>query len=88
MAAYELIVKPSVEKDLRSLPKAMLKRLLERMDELKEAPFPRQSIKLAGAQNLYRVRVGEYRIIYAVDVRARVITIHYVRHRAEAYRNL
>jgi mRNA-degrading endonuclease RelE of RelBE toxin-antitoxin system len=45
MAAYELIVKPSVEKDLRSLPKSMLKRLLERMDQLKEAPFARQSIK-------------------------------------------
>ena len=68
MAAYELIVKPSVEKDLRGLPKSMLKRLLEWMDQLREAPFARQSIKLAGAQNLYRVRVGEYRIIYAVDV--------------------
>ena len=39
MAAYELIVKPSIEKDLRSLPKLMLKRLLERMDQLKDAPF-------------------------------------------------
>jgi mRNA-degrading endonuclease RelE of RelBE toxin-antitoxin system len=45
MAAYELIVKPSVEKDLRSLPKSILKRLLERMEQLKETPFARQSIK-------------------------------------------
>lgn len=63
MAAYELIVKPSVEKDLRTLPKPMVKRLLERIDNLKDAPFTRQSIKLAGAENLYRVRVGDYRII-------------------------
>ncbi|MGB7621817.1 MAG: type II toxin-antitoxin system RelE/ParE family toxin [Terriglobia bacterium] len=88
MAAYELIVKPSVEKDLRGLPKPMVKRLLERMDQLKEAPFARQALKLAGSQNLYRVRVGDYRIIYAVDVTAKVITIHYVRHRGEAYRSL
>lgn len=88
MAAYELIVKPSVEKDLRGLPTPMMKRLLERMDQLKEAPIARQSIKLAGALNLYRVRVGEYRIIYSVDAKARLMTIHYVRHRGDAYRRL
>jgi mRNA interferase RelE/StbE len=81
MAAYELIVKPSVEKDLRPLPKPMVQRVLERIDMLKDAPFTHQSIKLSGAEELYRVRVGDYRIIYAVDVKARLITIHYVRHR-------
>ncbi|HEX9138092.1 MAG TPA: type II toxin-antitoxin system RelE/ParE family toxin [Nitrospirota bacterium] len=88
MASYELIVKPSVEKDLRSLPKPVVKRLLERMDHLKETPFTPQSLKLTGAENLYRVRVGDYRIVYGVDVKARLITIHYVRHRREAYRSM
>lgn len=88
MTAYDVIVKPSVEKDLRALPKQAVKRLLGRTDQLKEAPISRQCIKLAGAQNLYRVRVGEYRIIYGVDAKARLITIHYVRHRSEVYRPL
>jgi len=88
MASYELIVKPSVEKDLHTLPKPVVKRVLERIDHLKDTPFTRQSIKLAGAENLYRIRVGNYRIIYGVDVKARLVTIHYVRHRREAYRSV
>jgi mRNA-degrading endonuclease RelE of RelBE toxin-antitoxin system len=48
MAAYELIVKPSVEKDLRAMSKPMVKRLLERMDQLKEVPFARQAAKCSG----------------------------------------
>ena len=88
MASYKLVVKPSVEKDLRSLPKAMIARTLEQIEQLKENPFPRQSIKLAGAEQLYRLRIGDYRIIYGVDVGAKVITIHYVRHRRDVYRGL
>ena len=88
MASYKLVVKPSVEKDLRSLPKAMIARTLEQIEQLKENPFPRQSIKLAGAEQLYRLRIGDYRIIYGVDVGATVITIHYVRHRRDVYRGL
>ena len=88
MASHKLIVKPSVEKDLRSLPKPMVTRALAQMEKLKDNPFPRQSIKLAGAEHLYRVRVGDYRIIYGVDVEAKIITIHYVRHRRDVYRGL
>jgi mRNA interferase RelE/StbE len=88
MASYKLVVKPSVEKDLRSLPKPMVARTLEQIEQLKENPFPRQSIKLAGAEQLYRLRIGDYRIIYGVEVAAKVITIHYVRHRRDVYRGL
>ncbi len=88
MASYELVVKPSVEKDLRSLPKPIVARALEHIEQLKENPFPRQSIKLAGAEQLYRLRIGDYRIIYGVEVAAKVITIHYVRHRRDVYRGL
>ncbi len=88
MASYKLVVKPSVEKDLRSLPKPLVARALEQIEQLKGNPFPRQSIKLAGAEQLYRLRIGDYRIIYGVEVAARVITIHYVRHRRDGYRGL
>jgi mRNA interferase RelE/StbE len=50
MAFYKVIFKPSVEKDLRSLPQSVVTCILKRIDALKEDPFPRQSIKLAGAE--------------------------------------
>ena len=61
MASYNVILKPSVEKDLRSLPAATLKRVFKRIEALEDDPCPRGSLKLAGAEQLYRIRVGDYR---------------------------
>lgn len=88
MASYRIVFKPSVEKDLRALPKSVVARILERIESLKDDPLPRQSIKLAGAEQLYRIRIGDYRIVYGVDNKARQITVHYARHRREVYRKL
>jgi len=88
MASYKVIFKPSVEKDLRSLPRSVVRRIFKRVDALKEEPFPRQSIKLAGAEQLYRVRIGDYRMIYGVDKEDRQVIIHYVRHGRDVYRHL
>ena len=88
MAAYSLRSKPSVEKDLSSLPKSLLVRILVRIEHLASDPFPHQAVKLQGAERLYRLRVGDYRIVYEVDTQTATITIYYVRHRREVYRNL
>lgn len=88
MASYDIIFKPSVEKDLRSLPESVIARVLVRIERLKDDPLPRQAIKLADAEQLYRLRVGDYRIVYEVDAQARQVMIHYVRHRREVYRGL
>ena len=88
MASYEVIFKRSAEKDLRDLPKGTVKRVLTRIEELQRDPRPRQSSKLTGAEQLYRVRVGDYRIIYGVADDEREITVYYVRHRRDAYRQL
>jgi len=88
MASYSLFLKPSVEKDLRHLPKPLLARVWQRIEALSEEPLPRQSTKLAGAEHLYRLRVGDYRVIYTVDHQAKHIVVHYVRHRRDAYRAL
>jgi mRNA interferase RelE/StbE len=86
MASYKLVIKPSVEKDLRPLPKPAKMRLLAQIENLKTNPFPNGSIKLAGAEQLYRVRVGVYRVINAVEAETRIVTVHFVRHRRDAYR--
>ena len=88
MAFYDVILKPSVEKDLRALSATVRARVLARLEHLREEPMPRQAVKLAGGEAWYRVRVGDYRIIYGVDTRTRQITVHYIRHRRDVYRNL
>lgn len=88
MASYKVILKPSIEKDLHGLPKPMIARVLERIEALQDDPFPRHSLKLAGAEQLYRIRVGDYRVIYGVDKEAGQVNVHYIRHRRDVYRNL
>ena len=88
MASFKVVSKPSVEKDLRSLPKSTIVRVMRQIAGLSDEPFPRQAVKLEGGEELYRIRVGDYRVIYAVERAARLVTIHYVRHRREVYRKL
>ena len=88
MAAYNISLKPSVEKDLRPLPKSIVARVMDQIEELKTAPLPRKALKLSTAERLYRIRVGDYRIVYEVDTKAKQVLIHYVRHRRDIYRSL
>lgn len=88
MGAYSINFKPSVEKDLRPLSKTSISRVMERIERLKTEPFPRQAIRLSGTERFHRVRVGDYRVVYEVDTRAKEVTIHYVRHRRKVYRAL
>ena len=88
MAAYSLSYRPSVEKDLQSIPHASVARIIARMERLPSDPFPIQSTKLQGAERLYRLRVGDYRIVYEVDPEARHILVQYVRHRRDVYRRI
>jgi mRNA interferase RelE/StbE len=88
MTLYKIFFKPSVEKDLRNLPKTTIKNIFLHIERLKQEPYPRQSIKLVGAEYLYRLRIGDYRIIYSVDQTERQITIHYIRHRRSVYKRI
>jgi mRNA interferase RelE/StbE len=88
MGSCKVIVKPSVLKDLRSLPHSVVIRFFKRVEAFQDDPFPRQSVKLAGAEQLYRIRVGDYRIIYGVDKDSRQVIVYYVRHRRDVYRQL
>ena len=88
MASYSLTYRPSVEKDLQSIPRSIVARIIARMERLPSDPFPPQSAKLQGAERLYRLRVGDYRIVYEVDTNALHIIVQYVRHRRDVYRRL
>ena len=88
MAFYNIQAKPSVQKDLRPLTKELVARIMTQIEGLESTPIPKNSVKLSTAERLYRIRVGNYRIVYEVDHDARLITIHYIRHRREVYRSL
>ena len=88
MEPHKINFQPSVEKDLRKFSSENCDRILARIQELANEPLPSQSLKLKGTEDLYRNRVGDYRIIYEIDVHDKSILIHYVRHRREVYRDL
>lgn len=88
MAFYNIRFKNSVEKDFKKLPRAVLHRVTERVELLATDPFPRGVSKLSGAERLYRILVGNYRIIYSVDDWKKLIFVHYIRHSRDAYRDL
>ena len=85
MAKYEIYFKESVWKDLKGIPKRDLKRILSRTQSLGDDPRPSGSEKLTG-QELYRVRQGNYRILYSIEDNELTVWVIKVGHRKEVYR--
>jgi len=86
MARYELLVKPSVAKDLRGVRKADVRRILDRIEALRDEPRGSGCETLAGVGELYRVRQGVYRIVYTIHDERVVVEVIRVGHRGEVYR--
>jgi mRNA interferase RelE/StbE len=86
MASFEILWRNSTKKDLRSLPPSEVARIVTAVVKLADEPFPNGSQKLAGAEHTYRIRLGDYRVIYEVLVETRTIVIQRVRHRKDVYR--
>jgi mRNA interferase RelE/StbE len=85
MAAYKIFFKKSVQKDLSSIPKNDLKKILSRIENLGENPRPAGCEKLTG-QERYRLRQGRYRILYSIQDDELTIWIVKVGHRKDVYR--
>lgn len=85
MASYELSIKPSAVKELKKLPLRDRRRTVDRIFELSSRPRPVGCEKLSGRER-YRVRQGDYRVLYSVDDEAREVTVFKIGHRGEVYR--
>ena len=85
MARFELRFKASVVRDLRGIPQADVRRILERIETLRDEPRPAGSVKLS-AQERYRLRQGNYRILYTIADAEVVVEIVKVAHRRDVYR--
>lgn len=85
MANYRVFIKPSAVKELQALPRRDRQRAADRIRRLSGAPRPRGVEKLSGLER-YRLRQGDYRIVYAIDDREKAVTVFKVGHRREVYR--
>jgi mRNA interferase RelE/StbE len=83
---YSIFFAPSARKELQALPSDVAERILQKIEQLFEDPRPPGVKKLKGSASLFRLRVGEYRVIYEIDDRNHVVDISVIRHRSEAYR--
>ena len=84
MAKYEIVLKRSVYKDLKPIPKTDVKRILARIDSLADDPRGPGCEKLSG-QERYRVRQGVYRIVYEIRDDRLIVTVVKIGHRGEVY---
>jgi mRNA interferase RelE/StbE len=84
-ASYTVIVSRSAQKEIRTLDQGMRVRILQALGALAGDQRPSSCRKLIGAQNRWRIRVGDYRIIYAVNDTDHLVGIIAVRHRSKAY---
>jgi mRNA interferase RelE/StbE len=85
---YRITLTPTARRDLAALPVDILRRVDKRILALTSNPRPNNAKKLKGAHDLYRIRVGTYRIIYEVQDRISEVTIARIRHRRDVFRNL
>jgi mRNA interferase RelE/StbE len=84
--AFRIEWKKSTRKDLRKLPASTVERIIETVEGLADNPFPHGVEKLSGSEHAYRVRRGDYRIVYEVVTESKLIEIQRVRHRKDVYR--
>ncbi len=83
--AYEIIVKPSAQKDLDKLPDKELKRIASRLEQLRINPRPIGVQKLSDEEG-YRLRSGNYRILFIINDKTKNIFIFRIKHRKDAYK--
>lgn len=86
MDCYELVWKRSAERELRKLPREVIAALVLLAEGLVCDPYPPGARKLAGARHTWRVRSGDYRLIYTVEDARLVVQAIRVGHRREVYR--
>jgi mRNA interferase RelE/StbE len=85
MASYRLEWRLSTKKDLRRIASADIARIISAAQALTENPFPPGCIKLSGSERSYRIRVGNYRILYDVHSGRLIIEVIKVGHRKDVY---
>jgi mRNA interferase RelE/StbE len=85
VGSYLLETKPTARKELDALPDTVLARAVVKIDSLAHNPRPAGCAKLKGYKTQWRIRVGDWRVIYTIDDPARLVSVTHIKHRREAY---
>lgn len=85
MARYRVELKPSARKELTRLPAQLIARIVPRLESLASNPRPPGCKKLKGGDNEWRIRVGDYRVVYTIEDASRLVEVTRIRHRSEVY---
>jgi len=83
---YRVLLERAAERDLRRLPARLHNRIISAIQELADEPRPTGCRKLSGSDRDWRIRTGDYRIVYEIDDAAKEVRVNRVRHRREVYR--
>ena len=86
VAEYRVVFARSARRELEGLEATVARRIISRVEALTADPRPHGCAKLQGAADLWPIRIGDYRVVYAIDDNARLVDIRVVRHRSDAYR--
>jgi len=82
---YSVEVKPRARKELEALPDNLLARVVQKLDSLGHSPQPAGCKKLKGYKDQWRIRVGDWRVVYIIDDAAKLVSITRIAHRREVY---
>ncbi len=82
---YTVRFSPRAQRDLRGLPAQIVQRILPRIEELATEPRPQGAKKLSGTQHIWRIRIGDYRVIYLVEDTIKLVEIRKAGHRKDIY---
>ena len=85
MSSYRVALTATAEKELHGLPAKAVARIMPRLEHLVSAPRPPGCKKLKGGDDEWRIRVGDYRIVYVIDDTARTVDVTHIAHRREVY---
>ena len=86
MSSYRVSLRASAEKELQELSTKVVRRILPRLELLAAVPRPPGCKKLKGGDKEWRIRVGDYRIVYVIDDAARTVDVTRIAHRRDVYR--
>ena len=85
MNNFAVEVKPSARKELEALPDNLLARVIRKLEALGLNPRPAGCKKLKGYKDQWRVRVGDWRVVYIIDDKAKVVSVTRIAHRSQVY---
>lgn len=85
MPEYRIVLTSTAEKELSRLPNQMVARIFPKIELLAKDPRPHGCVKLSAGRDEWRIRVGDYRVIYSIDDEVQVVDVTRIAHRRDVY---